>query len=216
MSEEASEPATRMPIPFLAAHAAADVRMQVLERQMSLLCSVLATEIGLLGHYLAEEGEDEEDAQPTMSVLDGGTRACIDASLIATLGRIDALVADESRWKPFQSLDDMAIKEAQVKLHAVEVVANAAEQQQRPSARIATSLVELSPDKWICVVQGTEQPGSLFGVGANPAEALADFDNRFLGALQTADVAPTQQEEKAAQPQQVQKPAKKKTVKSRK
>lgn len=183
---------------MLFAHVAADLKTQTLERQLAALCNTSAQIIALLGHFLAAEDEMEEEAQPGMSVLDGGTRACIENSLIKTLNRMDDILDDEDRWKPYKSIEALGEKEAVTKLRTVEIAEKLAQDQLRPSTKIATTLVQTQDGQWLTVIQGSPEPGMLYGIGNTPAQSLEDFDSKFTKELN--DPVPPQTPEQPAQP----------------
>ena len=85
-------------------------------RQMSALLSV----VNVLRPFAYEMSEDD-DSPPGVDLgpeLDGGVKAAAHSTLIRVMGRLDSIVADDSRWSSDEAKETIEIRKAILKLNA--------------------------------------------------------------------------------------------------
>lgn len=90
-------------------------------RQMSALLSV----VNVLRPFAYEISEDDDDGPPGVNLgpeMDGGVKAAAHSTLIRVMGRLDSIVADDSRWSPDEAKETIKIRRAILKMNTAQRV----------------------------------------------------------------------------------------------
>lgn len=149
-------------------------REAVTDRQVETVLSVL----GSLQPYLLLPSREYNNEKPE---LDGGAHSSAVVTFTKACDRLDAILADESRWK-IKGSDRLynAIIGAQrsvKKLHQAQTI-NALSLQ-RPCTIFRPQFAQMG-DTFTAYYVSSDFPGGiLIGRGATPQAALADFDKAF-------------------------------------
>lgn len=173
-------------------------RESTTQHQFAVLLSVMNT---LNPYLLMHAALREVENTPA---LDGGVASSASLTFINVCNRMDAMLADKSRWDTatHDRLYDaiQAVQMAQVAfLHEQ---AESAKALRRPSVQLHPTLAN-DGEKIIAYYGDITRVGyAIIGVGRTPAEALLDFDRAF-------DRAPTEQVRMVAENQGVMPPSEK-------
>ncbi len=84
-------------------------------RQMSALLSV----VNVLRPFAYEISEND-DGPPGVNLgpeMDGGVKAAAHSTLIRVMGRLDSIVADDSRWSPDEAKETIEIRKAILRMN---------------------------------------------------------------------------------------------------
>lgn len=118
------------------------------------------------------------------SAIDGGAKMAAETSLVGVCSRIDAILADASRWSVGQ-YDEflnsaLALQAQQLQLTKAQTVA--VEEMNTPHARAKPTIFRLGSGGWAAVA-GAAIDHAIVATGSTPEEALVAFDLVFTGHL---------------------------------
>lgn len=139
--------------------------------------------IGMLKDYLITDSETP--GGPKTEVSDDA-RVSAETTFIHACNRLDAILADSSRWSfdpkhhVESAAEELIAAEVRVRTTQEEIV----KLQARPSLAMRPVLGQVG-DHWVVVY------GEAVGMGATPAEALEAFDNVVINGLPKAAPEPT-------------------------
>lgn len=146
----------------------------------SLLSAVNAYMAFLANAHLAEV------EQPHKGPMDGGVKSAAENTFIGLCSRVDAMIADESRWTMDeqnnleQSLMILYADQRAFIKHQREAVA----MMKSPHNRFKPTLVKMDDGTWAAFYgDPANQASAIIGVGTCPEDALANFDDVFAGRI---------------------------------
>lgn len=148
-------------------------RDQVTQVQIGTVLSSLATLHGFVHARL-----DDIDG----GVMDGGTKAAIQASLITACRRLDFLMEDDSRWnlKEHTNLEKQLANLYHEHARVLKMQQQQIEYLSRPHVRHSPQLGRMQDGSWIAVLGDINDiDNCIVGIGESPAKALEAFDDMF-------------------------------------
>jgi hypothetical protein len=126
----------------------------------------------------------EEDDLPTGGATDGGGRLAAEQTFVNACGRIDAMLADASRWTmdAQQTLEKDMTAMLQAQAETSRVHQHAVHMTQLPQFKVRPLLVKLSSEAWVAYVGDLTDPNdSIVALGTFPQDAMNNFDRVYLG-----------------------------------
>jgi hypothetical protein len=157
---------------------------QVTEVHVDICLSIVAT----LQPYLLPLPRDPHTSIPEPAQrLDGEVAIAAESTFIKVLSRIDALLADETRWTlaPHKELYDAINRNYTQQFEFLKAQTRASNSISRPMFLMKPELVQLGDGSFAAYIGDVTTPGcGLVGRGSTPAEAFGDFDQAFFRAEQ--------------------------------
>jgi hypothetical protein len=163
---------------------------QVTEAHIDNCLSIVST----LLPFLMPLPRDPNTSIPEPSQrLEGEVAIAAESTFIKVLSRIDALLADETRWTlaPHKELYASIQQNYAQQFEFLKAQTIASNSISRPMFLMKPELVKLEDGSFVAYVGDVGTPGcGLIGRGTTPAEAFADFDQAFFRAEQV-ELEPT-------------------------
>lgn len=131
---------------------------------------------------------DGEPLQPKNSEMD----IAVETTIIGICSQIDKIVAENSRWgmQKHRSLEQQISRVYAAHIQSLKEQSIAL----RATQRVPVELLYIrEADEWVCIMAEGRSRDQLLGRGKYPAEALADFDRKFLGTTQNTNEQENQQ-----------------------
>jgi hypothetical protein len=144
----------------------------------------LLSVFGSVGHMMLNSQQDREDG--TSKELDGGVKCAVETTMINVCSRLDALLADDSRWSLDErdALGETLTKSYEASTEMFSHQAAIAKEANTPHAKMSPYIVRLAPGMWLAIKGDLDNiDASICGIGSSPAAALDCFDRAFNGTL---------------------------------
>lgn len=149
--------------------------------QLETLHAIVATLspflLGQERHFFFHQVEEQVDKK-----IDGGVALSASLTFINVCNRIDAILEDQSRWdtSAHDKLYDSIAEVQKAQVDYLTAQAESAKLLQRPSIQFKPTIAN-DGTQFIAFYGDIEKRGyAIIGIGGTPAEALLDFDQRFL------------------------------------
>lgn len=135
--------------------------------------------------FIANNHMDDAN-MPQKGPRDGGVKAAAEGTFIGLCSRVDAMIADESRW----TMDEQNnLEQSLLILYAdqrsfIKHQREAVSIMKAPHTRFKPILIKLETGAWAAVYgDPSNEHTSIIGSGASPEDALANFDDVFSGKI---------------------------------
>jgi hypothetical protein len=138
---------------------------------------------GLLTNYLLGPGLRDSGDAPRSSVVDGGVLMAAETTFVRVCNRLDLVLGDDERWslKGRDTLENKMVEMYDAHKQFTEVQTNSAYLLGTPHARFRPSMARI--EGGYAVFLGPMENPLIVGVGENLADALYQFDQKFMGEL---------------------------------
>lgn len=162
-------------------------RELVTQQQVNVLMQIAATSMSMLGSLIHVDPDNRDH----VSRVGGEARTAAESLFIKTCDQLEKIVGDSSRWdSTFQSEVEKSFREAhELQMETMTSQKEAADEILTPHFRYRPALVKMMDGTYLAFLGSVDDlDNSICGLGANPAEAVMNFDAAFCGEIDPAIV----------------------------